>query len=88
MVPFTTLSMLSELALKIQTSAAVIDEYLKTNNLPAPSFDENAPQSLPSAPEVVAAKMELLELLIDMSLLVQGPTETLTLACQVRKHRE
>lgn len=36
-------SSLSDLAAKIQSATATIDAYLKTNNLPTPSFHEDGP---------------------------------------------
>jgi hypothetical protein len=69
---------LTELAAQISSSAATIEKYLKTNNVPAPSFDENGPPSLPHAPEVAEAKMQLLQSLSDLTNLTRGPAEMLT----------
>ena len=70
---------LTELAAQISSSAATIEKYLKTNDLPAPSFNENAPASLPHTPEIGQAKMQLLQSLNDLTLLTRGPAEALTL---------
>jgi hypothetical protein len=67
-------SRISELAAQIQTSTAVIDDSLKENNLPTPSFDENGPvefglKSGEAKPALDIAKTSSLELFD----LLQGP---------------
>jgi hypothetical protein len=83
-VPISTPPTLSEISLKISGATTIIDRYIKNHNLSTPSLDENGPESLPRAPEVVAAKMQLLELLSDLTLLVQGPAEAMSQSYQVR----
>jgi hypothetical protein len=70
---------LTDLVSKMAVAAAAIDSYIQTHNAPAPSFEASGPPGLPHAPEVAIAKLQLLELLADMTLLVQGPTESITL---------
>jgi len=76
---------LTEIASKISQAASTIETYLKTNSLPQPSFAPDAPNGLPYVPEILMAKMQLVELLSDLEILVTGPAEYLSMSCmQVR----
>jgi hypothetical protein len=74
---------LTELASKISAAAATIDTYLKDHNVPATSFETSSPPGLPHVPEVVMAKMQLLEALSDIAILTQGPAEAMTISCML-----
>lgn len=57
----------------ISESSSAITSFLKSNNLPTPSFDENGPADIPQVPEVQGARLQLLGALTDMLHLAMGP---------------
>lgn len=67
---------LVELAQGILAAAKVIQGDLARSGAPQPSLlDSNGPKSLPLSPEIQTAKLLLQQSLLDLSLLVTGPTE-------------
>jgi hypothetical protein len=71
-----------ELALKILTAAKVIEEDLARSGAPKPSLlDPVGPKALPLSPEVQTAKLLLQHSLLDLNLLVTGPTEFFLANC-------
>jgi hypothetical protein len=65
---------LSALAGQIAASAKAIEEALKKKGAPLPSFDKDAPP-MPADPEILFAKMQLLDAVHDLRILVNGPEE-------------
>ncbi|KAF4989556.1 hypothetical protein F66182_16642 [Fusarium sp. NRRL 66182] len=61
------------LAATISESSDAITSFLKSRNLPTPSFDENGPADIPKDPEVQGARLQLLGALTDMLHLAMGP---------------
>ncbi|RDI85507.1 Eukaryotic translation initiation factor 3 subunit H [Venturia inaequalis] len=67
---------LVELAQHILSAAKVIDGHLTRSGAPQPSLlDPNGPKALPLSPEIQTAKLLLQQSLLDLNLLVTGPTE-------------
>lgn len=69
-------SSLVELAQQILAAAKVIEEDLSRSGAQQPSLlDPNGPKALPLSPEIQTAKLLLQQSLLDLNLLVTGPTE-------------
>ena len=45
----------------ITARVAVIEEYIKANDLKSPSFDADSPSALPAVPMVQKARLDLIE---------------------------
>ncbi|KAL2005746.1 hypothetical protein VTN00DRAFT_10239 [Thermoascus crustaceus] len=68
-------SRIVELASQIQKRTSEIDEYLQSNNLPSPTFDEDGPVDLGlSAGEVAKARDAVLESTLELHDLLLGPS--------------
>lgn len=63
-----------ELATRIQQRTSEIDSYLKRNQLPSPTFDENGPADLklPNG-ELSAARDQVLDATLELHDLLLGP---------------
>jgi hypothetical protein len=73
-------SSLSELAQQITVTAAKLDEYINSHNLPKPSFDKDGPVKFPvpeSEVEIHKARMQLIEAAKTISELALGPYDML-----------
>lgn len=72
---------ISELAAIISSNTAIVDTYLKTNHIPSPSFDKDAPiQNLgipKEAIEIDDARRNALAASQELQDLLQGPTACL-----------
>ncbi|KAK4188785.1 hypothetical protein QBC35DRAFT_450992, partial [Podospora australis] len=64
---------LFELASIIQQKVAIVDQTLKDNQLPPPSFDAGAPLSSQIPVSLEETKLDLLEALGELQALLQGP---------------
>lgn len=74
----SSLSLLSQIAANISANAAKLEEYLKTNNLPQPSFGLDAPlgyENLLKDPQVARARAALVNDGKKLQLLMLGPAE-------------
>jgi hypothetical protein len=72
------LSLLSSLAADVSKNAAILNEYLQKENLPQPSFSEDAPiDFLPSADDqvVIDARVALVSAAKDLHQLAVGPKD-------------
>jgi hypothetical protein len=69
---------LSALAAEISKHAAILDEYIASNDLPAPSFSADGPLDFPipstASPELRASRTALLEATNSLFDLTTGPT--------------
>ncbi|KAI1169451.1 sterigmatocystin 8-O-methyltransferase [Nemania sp. FL0916] len=75
MAPLDTTPKIVELAAKISSSVAELQEYLSAQGLESPSFDENSPPTLPSdvrqiRDDVLDATAELHEVLLEPLMLI------------------
>lgn len=72
-------SKIQQLADTISRNTAIVDAYLKENNLPGPSFDVDAPQQLIplEATEANAARQAAIEASRELQELLKGPKEYL-----------
>ena len=71
---------IAELATLIADNTATVDSYLKTHNLPTPSFDPNGPLTIPIAAhetEIVKAQDTVVASTQELHNLIKGPTEML-----------
>ncbi|KAH8659815.1 O-methyltransferase-domain-containing protein [Xylariales sp. PMI_506] len=66
---------LQSLAASIGELTEALTSQLKAASFPEPSFDPDAPESLPPAPEVQGPRLQLIENLTKMLHLVVGPSE-------------
>jgi hypothetical protein len=66
-------SRISELASIIQRQTAVVDEYLKANGLPTPSFDASYQPALQFTEDISAARDAVLEAMDELQALMLGP---------------
>ena len=64
------------LAKEIEVNTTKLDEYLEKNNLPRPSFDEDAPLMYQLPPDIAAAQEALTAALDELYWLNQGPIQT------------
>jgi len=65
------------LARVIEANATKVDEYLAKNNLPAPSFDEDAPLMYQFPPDIAEAQDALSAAIDELLWLNQGPIQTI-----------
>lgn len=66
------------LAQKIAKETEKLEAYMKDNNLPMPSFDEDAPADFPKLPEdVLKSRQEIIFATKELGLLAHGPRESL-----------
>ena len=71
---------ISELADSIKANANILEEFLKTNNLPTPSFGVNGPASIPiptNELKVLEARGAIVSAAQELRNLVLGPTAVL-----------
>lgn len=73
---------LMQLARKILASTEIISQYLHEHNLPSPSFEEDAPETLPQ--ELESARSDVFEATQELGQLVLGPKETLLLKAVIQ----
>lgn len=69
-----------ELSLLIARETAKVDDFLVSNNLPTPSLDEDALQSIPIPDEfadIKAARLAVIEACSELKDLLTGPKELL-----------
>ena len=71
------LSRIVELARAIEANTTKVDEYLAKNNLPPPSFDEDAPLMYQFPPDIAEAQEALSAAIDELSWLNQGPIQTI-----------
>ena len=64
---------LTDLARAILDSAQQVEDYLRTNNLPQPSFDEHSPPEVSVSPELQQVKQKAIDAAIDIRHLLEGP---------------
>ena len=71
---------IAELASIVAENTAKVDEYLRANNLPTPSFDVDAPAQIPIPPDatdIEAARRNAVEASTELNDLLQGSTALL-----------
>jgi hypothetical protein len=68
---------LSALADSIATQARAIEDALKKNGVPLPSFGTDTPDEFALDPQLQFARMQLLDAVQDLHILLQNPTEYL-----------
>lgn len=66
---------LASLAATIAETASGLAAQLSNNGHPAPSFAEDGLVDYPKTPEVMGARMQLLDAVTDMYRLAMGPTD-------------
>ena len=71
------ISQISELAAVISSNTAKVNEFLKDNCLPFPSFEEDGPLNLGLSPEAEQARIAVLEASTEIHDLLLGPIELL-----------
>lgn len=79
-IPLDTMSALTELAAIASTEAQKLTKYIKSNNLPLPSFEVGAPGELPipsTDEDLQASRIRLLKAAQDLQALALGPAEDL-----------
>lgn len=76
-------SRILELASAISTSVGSINEYLELKGLPTPSFDPDAPRSLPD--EIDAARNAVLDATLELHDLLLEPADLLRTFGSVRQ---
>ena len=72
-----SISRIVTLAKEIEANTTKLDDFLEKNNLPKPSFDENAPLMYQLPPDVAAAQESLTAALDELYWLNQGPIQTI-----------
>ena len=65
------------LARVIEANTTKIDQFLAKNNLPVPSFDEDAPLMYQFPPDIEEAQETLSAAIDELSWLNQGPIQTI-----------
>ena len=70
-------SRITELATLVSANTAKVEDYLRSNNLPFPSFDVDGPVDLKLSPEIDSARVAAIEASIELQELLQGPVEAL-----------
>ena len=69
---------LASLAAKITDLSQTLSHYLQKNEIPAPSFAANSPTSYTGlSPDIFMTRQVLLDSLMDMWYLAQGPSESI-----------
>ena len=71
---------IAELSSLIARETAKLDEFLRAENLPTPSLDENALESLPipdRRPDIKEARLSVMEACSELKDLLTGPKELL-----------
>ncbi len=66
---------ISELAATISANTATVNDYLRANHLPVPSFHEDGPVNLKLSPEAEKARIVALEASTQLHDLLRGPVE-------------
>ncbi|CAK3814349.1 O-methyltransferase [Lecanosticta acicola] len=64
---------ITDLAKSILENAQKVEDYLKANNLPQPSFDEHSPPELPLSPEMQQIRQNAVDAAMDLEALLIGP---------------
>lgn len=70
-------SRIIELAGLISSNSQEIDNYLATNKLPSPSFNEDGPVKLNLSAEIEGARIAVLNASAELQALLQGPDQLL-----------
>lgn len=74
-------SSISELAGRIATNTALVNDFYTQNGLPTPSFDQSSPLkpviSPSTAPEIEAARQAVIYDCQELRILMQGPAQYL-----------
>lgn len=65
------------LAKEIEANVTKLDEYFTKNNLPPPSFEEDAPLMYQFPPDLAAAQEALTAAMSELTCLNQGPIQTI-----------
>jgi hypothetical protein len=69
---------LVSLAAKITELSETLSSYLRENNIPAPTFAADSPTSYANlSPEIFMTRQVLLDTLMDLWYLTQGPSESI-----------
>ena len=79
---------ISELAATIAKHTAIVDDYLKSHDLPTLSFDVNGPPKIPipdHETDIIAAQAKVVASTQELHDLMKGPTEVL-LGASVTTH--
>jgi len=64
---------IAELATLIQKNTAILDDYLNTNGLPTPSFDESSPPVLHLPKDTADVREAIIEATDELHSLLLGP---------------
>jgi O6-methylguanine-DNA--protein-cysteine methyltransferase len=78
------MSTIETLRERISYNSALVEEWIASKGVPAPSFDQAAPESFPStkgSPEIEAARLAILEDTCQLHDLISGPGEVLRRVC-------
>ena len=70
-------SQIIELAAQISANTSNIHEYLASNALPFPSFDEDGPVDLKLSPKIAGARMAAINAATELQALLLGPADQL-----------
>jgi hypothetical protein len=69
---------IAELAEIVASQTAVLTHYLRSNDLPEPSFASDAPiDAFGSSPDIQKAKSSVVEATIELRQLLEGPVKLL-----------
>jgi hypothetical protein len=71
------LSRIVVLAKEIESNTTILDDFFTKNNLPPPSFEEDAPLMYQFPPNIAAAQEALSAALDELTWLNKGPTSTI-----------
>jgi hypothetical protein len=61
------------LASSIEKNTRIVDDFLRKNDLPTPTFDSSYPPDLPLPPNITNAKQDVLEAMDELEALLLGP---------------
>ncbi|KAJ2903350.1 O-methyltransferase [Zalerion maritima] len=71
-------SRMAELATKIVTETAKVEEYMRDNGMELPGFEVHSPADFPSMPEEVQqSRLEVIHATSELQRLIQGPKQTM-----------
>lgn len=70
-------SRIAKLAAQIASNTQKVDNFLNTNKLPQPSFDEDGPVELGLSTDIETARLAVLNDTLELQALLQGPVQLL-----------
>ena len=73
-----TSTRIAELALRIQENTSKVDDYMRQNGLPSPTFDEDGPVDFNiQSSEIEEARVEVIDSTLELHQLLLGPAQCL-----------